>query len=60
MANEFLPLNSERFADAFTASPIPSELSQEQKNTLLVVTHDMNIAGQFHRKITIEDGRIIG
>ena len=32
MANEFLPLDSERFADAFTASPIPSELSQEQKN----------------------------
>lgn len=36
------------------------ELSLQRKNTLLIVTHDSKIANQFDRKITIEDGRIIG
>lgn len=36
------------------------ELSLELQNTLLLVTHDQKIASQFERKITIEDGRIIG
>lgn len=47
-------LNSQKVIDLLKS------LSQERKNTLLVVTHDMNIAAQFDRKITIEDGRIIG
>ena len=35
------------------------ELSNELNITLVVVTHDVNIADSLSRKITIEDGRII-
>lgn len=35
-------------------------LSKEMGSTLLVVTHDSGLAAQLNRKITIEDGRIIG
>ena len=36
------------------------DISKKINATLIVVTHDNDIAGQFERKITIEDGRIIG
>ncbi len=36
------------------------DISKRINATLIVVTHDNDIAGQFDRKITIEDGRIIG
>lgn len=36
-----------------------SELSRLFEITLIVVTHDQNIASSLNRKITIEDGRII-
>lgn len=36
------------------------ELAEHFKATLLIVTHDDKIAQGFTRKITIEDGRIIG
>ncbi len=36
------------------------EISAEHKTTLIVVTHGAAVASQFDRKITIEDGRIIG
>jgi ABC-type lipoprotein export system ATPase subunit len=35
------------------------ELSREHKVTLLLVTHDQNVASHFEHKISIEDGRII-
>lgn len=35
-------------------------ISLKIKATLIVVTHDSNVASQFQRKITIEDGLIIG
>ena len=35
------------------------ELSSQMNSTLVVVTHDRNVAGRFNNKITIEDGRII-
>ena len=35
-------------------------ISSNIKATLIVVTHDASVASQFSRKITIEDGRIIG
>jgi lipoprotein-releasing system ATP-binding protein len=34
-------------------------LSEEIDSTLIVVTHDENVANSFHKKITIEDGQII-
>jgi ABC-type lipoprotein export system ATPase subunit len=34
-------------------------LSEEIDSTLVVVTHDENVANSFHKKITIEDGQII-
>jgi lipoprotein-releasing system ATP-binding protein len=36
------------------------EISAEHNATLIVVTHGAAVASQFGRKITIEDGRIIG
>ena len=36
------------------------EVSAERNVTLIVVTHGAAVASQFSRKITIEDGRIIG
>jgi lipoprotein-releasing system ATP-binding protein len=36
------------------------EISSRIKATLIVVTHDSGVASQFQRKITIEDGLIIG
>jgi ABC-type lipoprotein export system ATPase subunit len=36
------------------------DISTRINATLVVVTHDNDIAGQFQRKITIEDGLIIG
>jgi ABC-type lipoprotein export system ATPase subunit len=36
------------------------EISAEHNTTLIVVTHGTAVASQFSRKITIEDGRIIG
>lgn len=36
------------------------EISAEHNATLIVVTHGAAVASQFSRKITIEDGRIIG
>lgn len=38
---------------------ILNKLMEEQKTTMLLVTHDAKIATQFERKITIEDGQII-
>ena len=38
---------------------ILNDLSFEMKSTLVIVTHDNNIAQRFERKITIEDGQII-
>ena len=35
------------------------QLSLQHKVTLLLVTHDQNVASHFERKISIEDGRII-
>lgn len=35
------------------------ELSQEFRQTLLIVTHDQNFANQTHRNIKMEDGKII-
>jgi lipoprotein-releasing system ATP-binding protein len=35
------------------------ELSEEYRQTLLIVTHDQNFANQTHRNIKMEDGRII-
>jgi len=35
-------------------------LAQDFKSTLLVVTHDEKIANSFPRKLTIEDGHLIG
>jgi lipoprotein-releasing system ATP-binding protein len=35
------------------------QMAKDEGATLLVVTHDQNIANQFERKITIEDGLII-
>jgi lipoprotein-releasing system ATP-binding protein len=37
-----------------------TDLAEQEKSTLLVVTHDIQIANQLNRKITIEDGQIIG
>jgi ABC-type lipoprotein export system ATPase subunit len=36
------------------------DISEKINATLVLVTHDPSIASQFERKITIEDGRIIG
>jgi ABC-type lipoprotein export system ATPase subunit len=36
------------------------DLAAETQATLMVVTHDEKVASHFPRKITIEDGRIIG
>jgi lipoprotein-releasing system ATP-binding protein len=36
-----------------------NELTQEKKQTLLVVTHDSDFAQRTHRTITMEDGKII-
>tara|TARA_B100001971_G_scaffold129103_1_gene118984 strand:- start:17912 stop:18574 length:663 start_codon:yes stop_codon:yes gene_type:complete len=36
-----------------------TELSSEMNSTLVIVTHDGNIASRFNNKITIEDGQII-
>jgi lipoprotein-releasing system ATP-binding protein len=36
-----------------------NELTQENKQTLLVVTHDSDFAQRTHRTITMEDGKII-
>lgn len=35
------------------------ELSEEYRQTLLIVTHDQNFANQTHRNIKMEDGKII-
>jgi ABC-type lipoprotein export system ATPase subunit len=35
------------------------DLSKEENTTLIVVTHDLNVASHFKRKIKIEDGLII-
>jgi lipoprotein-releasing system ATP-binding protein len=36
-----------------------NELTQEQKQTLLIVTHDADFAERTHRTITMQDGKII-
>jgi lipoprotein-releasing system ATP-binding protein len=36
-----------------------NELTQENKQTLLVVTHDSDFAQRTRRTITMEDGKII-
>lgn len=36
-----------------------NELTQEQKQTLLIVTHDADFADRTHRTITMQDGKII-
>lgn len=36
------------------------EMALQLNTTLIVVTHDSSVAARFDRKITIEDGRIIG
>ncbi len=36
-----------------------NELTQEQKQTLLIVTHDSDFAERTHRTITMQDGKII-
>lgn len=38
---------------------ILKQMTRQEHATLLVVTHDLNVAAQLDRKITIEDGRII-
>lgn len=36
-----------------------NDLSSEMNSTLIIVTHDVNVAKRFEHKITIEDGQII-
>ncbi len=35
------------------------ELNHEQKTTLVLVTHDLDLAARAHRTISLEDGRVI-
>jgi putative ABC transport system ATP-binding protein len=35
------------------------ELNQELRTTLVLVTHDLDLAGRAHRTISIEDGRVV-
>jgi putative ABC transport system ATP-binding protein len=35
------------------------ELNQELRTTLVLVTHDLDLAGRAHRTISLEDGRIV-
>jgi len=37
-----------------------NKLTQEQKQTLLIVTHDNDFASRTHRIITMQDGKIVG
>ena len=35
------------------------EINQELKTTLVLVTHDLDLAARAHRTISLEDGRIV-
>lgn len=52
------PTGSLDFANGEAVMALMFELNQEQQTTLLLVTHDTNLAGRCRRSITIEAGRI--
>ena len=52
------PTGSLDFATGETIMRLMFELNREQGTTLVLVTHDLNIAAQCERRITIEAGRI--
>lgn len=54
------PTGSLDFATGETIMRLMFELNREQGTTLVLVTHDRNIAAQCERRITIEAGRIAG
>ena len=35
------------------------QLNQELRTTLVLVTHDLDLAGRAHRTISLEDGRVV-
>lgn len=52
------PTGSLDFATGETIMRLMFELNREQGTTLVLVTHDLNIAAQCERRITIEAGRV--
>ena len=53
------PTGSLDFATGETIMKLMFELNREQGTTLVLVTHDRNIAAQCERRITIEAGRMV-
>ena len=53
------PTGSLDFATGETIMKLMFDLNREQGTTLVLVTHDRNIAAQCERRITIEAGRMV-